>query len=58
MMTEETLNEIIDGDGRKYQQPYFANGHQNEATKRSGAMKLVAFIRETSFLDRKMDLFK
>lgn len=25
--------DCIDGDGREYQQPYFANGHQNEATK-------------------------
>ena len=24
--------ECIDGQGREYQQPYFANGHQNEAT--------------------------
>ena len=25
--------ECIDGQGREYQQPYFANGHQNEATR-------------------------
>ena len=25
--------ECIDDNGREYQQPYFANGHQNEATK-------------------------
>lgn len=25
--------ECIDEQGREYQQPYFANGHQNEATK-------------------------
>lgn len=25
--------ECIDNQGREYQQPYFANGHQNEATR-------------------------
>lgn len=25
--------DCIDDNGREYQQPYFANGHQNEATK-------------------------
>ena len=25
--------ECIDEQGREYQQPYFANGHQNEATR-------------------------